>query len=280
MKKVLLATSALVAFAGAAHADLTMSGYGRMGIVSTDGVTSQYSRMQVQFNGSTQADNGMTVGASMRLRPTGATASVNAPRVYASVNGMTIEAGNVFGAMDGLPNVYGSTVGFSGGSFQGLVNQADAMGYSSTGAGAQGLGVSYNAGAFNVALTHQFATDDNQLAVSYSANGLTVGLSAQMSDVDARDETVVSLGYTMGDFSISVASSDNNGNRKSNVSVSAKAGAATTIAAYVVQDDSEADNGFGIGVSHGLGGGVTFGAGAERLFDGTDRLEAGLNFAF
>ena len=78
MKKVLFATTALVATASVAAADVTLSGGGRFGLVynsqSTDGVKNTNSkvrmerRMTINIDGSGSTDGGLEFGGRMRLR--------------------------------------------------------------------------------------------------------------------------------------------------------------------------------------------------------------------
>jgi len=72
MKKILLATSALVMVAGAASAEVTLSGSGRFGIVYTDdGTTSDTAlsyRMRVNVDASTETDSGVKFGGRIRMQ--------------------------------------------------------------------------------------------------------------------------------------------------------------------------------------------------------------------
>jgi hypothetical protein len=71
MKKILLATSALVALGGAAYADVSVSGSGYMGVTYDDSVDPSddemrfKSRIRIQFDASGETDNGLTFGASV-----------------------------------------------------------------------------------------------------------------------------------------------------------------------------------------------------------------------
>jgi outer membrane protein OmpU len=68
MKKVLFATTALVATAGAAAADVSVSGYAEMGIVGGDMMETQFHQdIDVTFSLSGTTDNGLTFGASVDL---------------------------------------------------------------------------------------------------------------------------------------------------------------------------------------------------------------------
>jgi outer membrane protein OmpU len=68
MKKVLFATTALVATAGVASADVALSGSAEMGINGGDDVTTEFFQdLDVTFTMSGTADNGLTFGAAVDL---------------------------------------------------------------------------------------------------------------------------------------------------------------------------------------------------------------------
>ncbi|WP_112873237.1 porin [Paracoccus endophyticus] len=67
MKKVLFATSALVALSGAAYAEVAVTGDGRMGIVY-DGEDMQFSsRARAKFNLTGETDSGLSFGGAFRV---------------------------------------------------------------------------------------------------------------------------------------------------------------------------------------------------------------------
>jgi len=71
MKKVLLASTALIGFAGMAAADVTLSGSGRFGLVyNDDGTTSDTNlsyRLRFNIDASTETDSGVKFGGRIRL---------------------------------------------------------------------------------------------------------------------------------------------------------------------------------------------------------------------
>lgn len=68
MKKVLFATTALVATAGVAAAEVTVSGYAEMGIAGGDMMETQFIQdIDVTFSLSGTTDNGLTFGAAVDL---------------------------------------------------------------------------------------------------------------------------------------------------------------------------------------------------------------------
>ena len=70
MKKVLFATTALIATAGFANADVSLSGSAEMGLVGGDAagaVTQFHQDIEVTFSLSGETDNGLSFGASIQL---------------------------------------------------------------------------------------------------------------------------------------------------------------------------------------------------------------------
>ena len=70
MKKVLFATTALIATAGMASADISMGGFGRFGIVHADGAANETyltQRMRLTVTGTTESDAGVKFEGRMRV---------------------------------------------------------------------------------------------------------------------------------------------------------------------------------------------------------------------
>jgi len=68
MKKVLFATTALVASAGIAAAEVKLTGFAEMGLVGSDTLDTQFhTDMDVSFHLSGETDNGLTFGAKIDL---------------------------------------------------------------------------------------------------------------------------------------------------------------------------------------------------------------------
>ncbi len=132
MKKALIASTALLLTAGVAAADVTISGYGRTGIIyvedrggeGSDLNNAQVaSRLRMNIDASTSTDSGVDFGARFRLQwnqgesDTGA----NAGKLWISSQGLTVEIGNVDTAFDSNGLIYETelgafdrSVGFSG----------------------------------------------------------------------------------------------------------------------------------------------------------------------
>jgi outer membrane protein OmpU len=134
MKKVLFATTALVATAGVASADIALSGSAEMGVRGGTGVTSQFHQdIDVTFTMSGTADNGLTFGAAIDIDESQGGAAFGGPddggvAIFISGDFGTLTLGDTDGALDWAMtevNVAGASLGddetahagFSGNSF-------------------------------------------------------------------------------------------------------------------------------------------------------------------
>ena len=169
MKKILFATTALIATASVAAADVSFSGYGRFGarhLGAGTGTTGVYTRIRLQVDMSTEADNGLVFGARLRhevdswngststmfsVGPDGVAGTAddttafnghgfNTARFYAKAGGFQLGVGNIFGAIESMPGVYASSqsasIGLSGLGFNDLlVGNSGWDAHSSKGAG-------------------------------------------------------------------------------------------------------------------------------------------------
>jgi len=188
MKKVLFATTALVATAGVAAADVTLSGSAEMGIIGGDGVatTQFHTDIDVRFTLSGETDNGLTFGASIDLDEEGGFANTNGgpEAVFISGNFGTLTMGDTDGAMDwALQEAnYGNA---------GSINDDET-------AHAGYLG-SYLDGAY----------DGQILRYDYSFGDFGFALSTEIDDAGARDDgyaigATYSLGFGGGDVTFGI----------------------------------------------------------------------------
>ena len=122
MKKVLFATTALVATAGVAAADVTFGGYGRFGIFYTDNDsttgdsdTTITSRFRLQIDATAESDAGVTFGARVRIQQNeGQQGMTNGARFFARSGGLEVGVGNIFGALEFMPGQYPIDIGLTG----------------------------------------------------------------------------------------------------------------------------------------------------------------------
>ena len=126
MKKALIASTALVLTAGVAATDVTISGYGRTGVIyyedglltGLDGNDTQIiSRLRMNLDASASTDQGVDFGARFRIQwdqnsgSRGEGGVINAGKLYVTSSGLTVEIGNVDTALDSAGLIYGSELG-------------------------------------------------------------------------------------------------------------------------------------------------------------------------
>ncbi len=348
MKKVLFATTALMATASVAAAEVRFSGYGRFGIgyledrtgavvgfntgvttttasgVQNTGVTTTgiatgsetdevilVSRFRLNIDGVAETDGGVQFSARVRLQADENAgngeqnrAGLNGARFSVIYEGLRVDAGNVSGAFDNLPNYYGNEPGLENfiGQYSGV--NYSFTGYSSTGSGANAVffqyavgdfafGASYDQRTFNVNGSKQDA-DRWDASIQYSFNNITAALAyGQTSALDGISEkeslTVLTLGGEWGDFSGTlfvadddVANDDLNGTAYG-LSLAYNIGAATTLTAAYGDGSADLDSqAYGIGVIYDLGGGASLrgGIGQSKAGDADERLRADFGAQF
>ena len=312
MKKILFATTALVATAGVAAADVSFGGYARFGVEYDSSRTSEEVRIESRFRlivtATAESDNGLSFGAQVRYQAnedsqsagggTGALdnsdAGFNLPRFFVSTGGLTVSVGNVMGAIENMPGLYAGGVGLTGLGDNNVVAHGRDM-YSSGSSGRFGVDVIYSVGAFGVHLSHSFDDtylDDTNgseartaLAVSYSMGDYTFAAAAQDSDVDTGDaEVVLTASGVFGPMTATLQFADNGTDEQAyGVGLNYTLSAATALSGYLMHDDSldggDGDENFGIGFNHNMGGGTSLRGGVARV-DGDTIADLGLLFNF
>lgn len=200
MKKALLATTALVLSAGVAAADVTISGYGRTGIIYYENTAAQdtlglnetqvASRLRMNLDASTETDSGVEFGARFRLQWNQGedTTGSNPAKIWARAQGLTVEVGNVDTAMDSA----------------GLIYATDLGSYDRSGAFGPRVGYSAFAGGYYAYAAQDYDSENNRVGVAatYSFGDLTVRASYvnpdQASDLGIGEEKEfgISADYT------------------------------------------------------------------------------------
>ena len=201
MKKVLLASTALIGFAGMAAADVTLSGSGRFGIVYTDDPingddTVLSHRLRFNIDASTETDSGVKFGGRIRLQyDNGDTvdngegaAEVNAAMLYAETSGFRFEIGNANTAFDSLATLYNAELGFIS-STTGSYSLFSYDSYTSS---------PYAPGQFDrVGLFASYSVGDLVARVSY------IDYDQTGANINGKeDETGISLDYTAGAYKL------------------------------------------------------------------------------
>lgn len=294
MKKVLLATTALVATAGFAAADISLSGSASMGLQYTenggannnDNDTVVNNEIDFTIAGSGTSDSGVEFGASIDFGNSEtdqgeAHDTANDGEVYVSYNGFKVIVGDVGNQLqDGVADV-----GYQGIGADDLIEgQADRGDYD--------VNVSYSVAGISLGASMGSDSEDTAVSVSGEFSGVSFGLGVTDINND-RQVTELALGYTMGaitanatyatvDFDAAgTADLDAYG-----LSVAYTSGAMTFTVAMSDTDAANQDANYGVGVAYDLGGGLAVKAGYGQLGattaggDATAVADLGLTMSF
>lgn len=303
MKKTLIATSALATLmlADAAAAQVSFGGYGRFGLGyvedRADEEVALVSRFRLNIDGKAVTDGGVEFSARVRLQADDTpaqneqnTATLNGARYTVQYGGFRVDAGNIAGSFDNLANYYGYEPGLEYFTGQYAAVDYGFVGYSSTGAGANGVYVSYTAGGFTFGASYDPSNgasgDTWDIGASYAWNNFTGAVAYGENDAD-QSLVVVTLAADFDAFSGVLFVGDEDLGAGSTVdgtfygaSLSYDVGAATTIYASFAggegDDDTEA---YAVGVIYDLGGGVSLKGGLGSVDDNMVG-DLGVNFNF
>ncbi|MFZ5708946.1 MAG: porin [Pseudomonadota bacterium] len=317
MKKVLLASTALMMVAGAAAAEVTISGSGRAGLVYTDDnnpatqdTTVSY-RLRFNVDASKETDSGVKLGGRIRFQDGGGSgeASFSAAYVYAESGGFRVEVGNANTAYDSAALMYNSEIGYLDRSFgdpQGTFFSFSSGGYTGT-PDRVGVYVSYSAGDLNVQAS---AVDPDQTASSTATTETEVGVSASykfgaftVAAAAAMDGGGIAGNdnyYVGGEYAVNDATNvglqyfdngDTNGAAPGDVGQqvtlygNTKLAGGVVLGAYIANNDQLGnipggqDTSYGIGAGYDIGGATVAGA-IHQGYDGNTTADLGIKFSF
>ena len=308
MKKTLITSTALVLLAGAAAAQVSFSGFGRFGIAyderqtttgaGADGIlgtaddtvedseVALVSRFRLNIDGMATTDGGVEFSARVRLQADevradneqGA-AGLNGARFSVQYGGFRVDAGNVAGSFDNMPNYYGYEPGLELFTGQYVGVDYNFLAYTSTGRGANAVYASYTAGGFFFGASYDqdivglangagvIEGDRWDIGAAYTFNNFTGALTYGENDAD-QSLVVLTLAADFDRFSGTLFVGDEDMNLAAGapdidgtvygLSLSFDVGAATSILASYGGGEGDSDTEeYGIGFIHDLGGGVS-----------------------
>lgn len=311
MKKILLSTTMLALFAGAASAEVTLSGTGRFGLdyAENRAVETQMSyRLRINVDAKFEADNGVTYGGRIRFQNSngspavgfdsdnvpfvGNAASFSPAMLYVEASGVRVEVGNANTAIDSVALMYAPEIGFQERSF------ADPQGnFYSFSSGAYELnrvgiyaaysvsGVNLKASYINPDQSVSDSTAESSIAADYTFGQVT--LAAAYADNGAGIEgnyiTFVGAAYKFSDAGSVGLNYNDNGLSALGKTISVYGNYTIngiTLAGYVSDSDTDgADTAYGLGAAYDLGGATLAGA-VESGFDGNLRADLGVRMSF
>ncbi|GLS85898.1 hypothetical protein GCM10010873_08720 [Cypionkella aquatica] len=297
MKKILLSTTLLALTAGAAAAEVTMSGTGRFGLVydETAAVETQLAyRLRINVNAKFEADNGVTYGGRIRFQDDGSAgeAYFSPAMLYVEASGVRVEVGNANTAIDSVALMYNPEIGFTESSF----------------GDPQGAFYSFSSGGYDVDRVGIYA------AYSYSGVNLKASyIKSNQDDPNSVDESSIAADYTFGQVTLAAAYADQGAGIEGNYITFVGAAYAIndvanvglnyndnglsvlgktitlygnyningiTVAGYVSDSDTDgADTAYGLGAAYDLGGATLAGA-VHSSFTGDMSADLGVRMSF
>lgn len=302
MKKVLLASAALIASAGFAAADATVGGYGYAGVSydgATDNVTVNHA-VRLEFTASVETDNGISLTAYARSTISNndggdgtvdTTEWTSIPATAAEVDGRRVfEKTRIDIAAGGLSARIGST----NGAAKSLARSGAFYGYDDGGVVCGGANVcidnnnsklndsgnnvlvQYTSGSFTIGVGSTIDGATQDIGVRYTSGNLTAG-----AGYSSDDEWMAMVSYGFGQGTATFGVSDTSAaNTMQIVGILAyDIGSATTLGLGVEHNEGASDTSAYLDVSHDLGGATLSGTIGQDVA-GTTRAGFGIFFGF
>ncbi len=310
MKKILLSTAMIVATAGVAAAEVTLSGSGRFGIVNFDDVAPGFAdtiisaRLRFNVDASVETDSGVKFGGRIRFQHnhsgSGQTAAEFSPALlYAEFEGFRLEVGNSNTAYDSVALMYNPELGYRGTSFGDPLGSYYSFNSGPYGAGEEnrvGIYVAYSISGVNLKAsfvqTDQttdnsglIAGDDDEwsIAADYTFGQVTLAAAyaENAAGFEGNDLVFVGAAYAFSDVgNVGINYNDNGFVAESVTLYGNYTFGATTVGAYVTDlDEAGADTAYGVGVSYDLGG-ADLAASVQSGFDSDITTDVGVSFSF
>ena len=311
MKKILFASTALVATAGVAAADLTWSGSGRLGMIYSEDAAGDDARLDHRFrltvNGVTETDGGVKFEGRIRWQAddaanngSGGTNGAGGAGFAVSTGGLRIDVGHVSDVFDSGDVIsWGSgCIGYScqadqAHNFEGFRKQGFGSGASDN----QIVKARYNAGDFTVSASYTLndtaipgADESWQIGAGYDLGAHRIGVMyGDNADAgsSAGSQWAIGADGSFGDLSYGIQVGDNDvtsdagGDIMVGASASYAVSAAGTLTGFVSTGGASTnDTAYGVGYSHSLGGGVSLAAGIASAKTGKMVADAGVSFSF
>ncbi|MHA6265625.1 porin [Aliiroseovarius sp. CAU 1755] len=264
MKKILFASTALVASAGFAAAEISFSGEAGMGFiyddVSGDWSPDYYTTLSVSMTGET--DGGLGFGADFDITTANGASLVDQTTVYIEGGFGKFSVGNVGSAVDAKLGL--SDIGYSG---LGTDNVAEAL------VDAADMGnVMYDGtfGDFGVAMSYDMQGMENfSIAATYNMGDYNFGIGYDdWGNIAAGSAFHVKAGANIADFSLNALYSraDDADITSYGITAGYTMGAVGVTAAYSEVDVAGVSaDAYGIGVKYDLGGGASVNAGVGEV---------------
>ncbi len=298
MKNILFASTALIATAGVAAADISFSGYGRFGLIYDEGAdkeTSLEQRFRLTVNANTETDNGVKFEGFFRFQTddSGNKASGFGPGAAGfsvSTSGFRMDFGHVSDVVDAgdVLDFFGYSIGLS--EFYEMDNPfsgVDAEGFGADNDVQQRVSAHYSTDS-GVTVAATYAPQTNvydeywQIGGAYAFGDHQVGV-IYGDNQGSGDYWVLGANGGFGEvgYAAVVGDSDVQDDVAWSLSGEYAVSTATAIQGMVSGGGVDSnDTAYGIGFHHGLGGGVRLMGGVAQVSSGDTVADLGVWFDF
>jgi len=278
MKKILLASTALVATTGFAAAEMSWSGSANMGIKYSDnGTTTLHEEIDLGMSATGETDGGIgwkvEMGVDSNVSDSAATEAVDGGSVSISGDFGTIRMGNVDNA---ATRVGLADVGFD---LIGLDDAAELGRTAGTGADVQW---DYSADSISLRVSTDSDGDDMAASAAWSSGSLAITVAhAAAGATGGDDATSGSLSTSVGGFSVGMMATRHSTAAKDSMGISASMpiDGLGTVTVVTSGNDTDAKNSYGVGFAKALGGGATLKGGYGSV-NGNAVGDLGIGFSF
>ncbi|MGB0635044.1 MAG: porin [Paracoccaceae bacterium] len=279
MKKILLASTALVATAGFAAAEMTWTGSANMGMKYSDnGTTTLHNEIDLGMAATGETDGGIGWKVEMGLDSNTSDSTDGGGHDVGSVS-VSGDFGTIrMGAVDNAATKVGlADVGYD------LIGLDDAAELGrGGGTTAPDLQWDYSADSIALRVSVDSANDDMAAAASWTSGSLSITVAhAAEGATSGSDATSASISTSVGGFSVGMmAVSASTANQDSTgLSASMPVDGLGTVTFVTSANDTDAKSSYGVGFSKSLGGGATLKGGYGSV-NGNDVGDIGVSFSF
>jgi len=281
MKKILLATTALVVSTGFAMADgnISWTGSANMGMKYSDnGTTQVHNEIDLAMAATGETDGGIAWKVEMGLDS----------NTTDDVRGGGHDVGSVqisgeFGVIRvGAISPAGTAVGIAEVGFDGIgMDDAAELGRN---VGGTTHDVQWNYTIDDIALhfSTETSSDNMAIALNWTSGAMTVAVShAAEGTAGGATATAGSIGTTVGAFAVTVMAAGNSNALLDSrgLSASMPVDGLGTVTFVTGSNDTDAKSTYGVGFSKSLGGGATL-AGGYGSANGNGKADLGIGFSF
>jgi len=279
MKKILLASTALVATTGFAAAEMSWTGSANMGMKYSDnGSTTLHNEIDLGMSATGETDGGIGWKVEMGLDSNVSDSTTGGGADVGSVS-ISGDFGTIrMGAVDNAATKVGlADVGYD------LIGLDDAAELG-RGGGTEDPDLQWDYSADSIALrvSVDSKTDDMAAAVSWTSGSLAITVAhAAEGATSGTDATSASISTSVGGFSVGMmATAASTANQDSTgLSASMPVDGLGTVTFVTSANDTDAKNSYGVGFSKSLGGGATLKGGYGSV-NGNDVGDIGIALSF